>query len=29
VMVGQTVGEVVESRDARFKAGDAVLTNLG
>jgi NADPH-dependent curcumin reductase CurA len=29
VMVGQTVGEVIESRDARFKAGDKVLTNLG
>ena len=29
VMVGQTVGEVVESRDARFHAGDKVLTQLG
>src|SRR3981081_1206822 len=29
VMVGQTVGEVVESRDANFKAGDKVLTQLG
>lgn len=29
VMVGQTVGEVVESRDERFKAGDKVLTSLG
>jgi len=29
VMVGQTVGEVVESRDERFKAGDKVLTPLG
>jgi NADPH-dependent curcumin reductase len=29
VMVGQTVGEVVESRDAGFKAGDKVLTSLG
>ena len=29
VMVGQTVGEVVESRDSRFKAGDKVLTQLG
>src|SRR5438034_9914516 len=29
VMVGQTVGEVVESRDAGFKAGDKVLTPLG
>ena len=28
-MVGQTVGEVVEARDPRFKAGDSVLTNLG
>ncbi|MET0345008.1 MAG: NADP-dependent oxidoreductase, partial [Casimicrobiaceae bacterium] len=25
----QTVGEVLESRDARFKAGDKVLTSLG
>ena len=29
VMVGQTVGEVVESRDERFKPGDKVLTGLG
>jgi NADPH-dependent curcumin reductase CurA len=29
VMVGQTVGEVIESRDPRFKAGDEVLTQLG
>ena len=29
VMVGQTVGEVLESRDARFKPGDRVLTPLG
>ncbi len=29
VMVGQTVGEVVESQDAAFKAGDKVLTSLG
>jgi len=29
VMVGQTVGEVVESHDATFKAGDKVLTPLG
>ena len=29
VMVGQTVGEVIESRDANFKAGDKVLTPLG
>ena len=29
VMVGQTVGEVVESHDAKFKAGDKVLTPLG
>ena len=29
VMVGQTVGEVVTSRDARFAAGDKVLTSLG
>jgi NADPH-dependent curcumin reductase len=29
VMVGQTVGEVVESRDERFQAGDKVLTPLG
>jgi NADPH-dependent curcumin reductase CurA len=29
VMVGQTVGEVVESSDPNFKAGDKVLTPLG
>jgi len=29
VMVGQTVGEVVESNDASFKPGDRVLTPLG
>jgi NADPH-dependent curcumin reductase len=29
VMVGQTVGEVVESRHADFKPGDKVLTQLG
>ena len=29
VMVGQTVGEVLESRDPRFRAGDTVLTQLG
>jgi NADPH-dependent curcumin reductase CurA len=29
VMVGQTVGEVVESGDAAFKPGDKVLTALG
>jgi NADPH-dependent curcumin reductase CurA len=29
LMVGQTVGEVVVSRDPRFKPGDAVLTSLG
>jgi NADPH-dependent curcumin reductase CurA len=29
VMVGQTVGEVVESHDANFKEGDKVLTPLG
>ena len=29
VMVGQTVGEVVESRSERFKQGDHVLTQLG
>ena len=29
VMVGQTVGEVIESRDPRLKAGDVVLTQLG
>ena len=28
-MTGQTVGEVQESRDARFNAGDKVLTSLG
>ncbi len=28
-MAGQTVGEVLESRDARFKPGDKVLTSLG
>jgi len=28
-MVGQTVGEVLASRDPRFKAGDVVLTSLG
>ena len=28
-MVGQTVGEVVESRDPRFAPGDKVLTPLG
>src|SRR5215471_6980627 len=28
-MTGQTVGEVQESRDARFKPGDKVLTSLG
>ena len=28
-MTGQTVGEVVESRNARFKPGDKVLTSLG
>jgi NADPH-dependent curcumin reductase CurA len=28
-MTGQTVGEVLESRDARFKPGDKVLTALG
>ena len=28
-MTGQTVGEVVESRDARFTPGDKVLTPLG
>ena len=28
-MVGQTVGEVIESRDAVLKAGDVVLTSLG
>ena len=29
VMVGQTVGEVVESQDAKLKPGDKVLTPLG
>ena len=29
VMVGQTVGTVVESRDPRFKPGDCVLTSMG
>jgi NADPH-dependent curcumin reductase len=29
VMVGQTVGTVVESRDPKLVAGDAVLTQLG
>lgn len=29
IMVGQTVGSVLESRDARFKPGDPVLTPLG
>jgi len=29
VMVGQTVGEVVESKNAKFKKGDYVLTQLG
>ena len=29
VMVGQTTGEVVETRAPRFKAGDKVLTSLG
>src|SRR5271157_5014475 len=29
VMVGQTVGEVIESRDPHFKPGDEVLTQLG
>ncbi len=29
VMVGQTVGEVVESRDSRFQPGDKVLTPSG
>src|SRR4051812_23744992 len=28
-MVGQTVGEVIESNDSNFKAGDRVLTSLG
>src|SRR5919204_6384929 len=29
VMVGQTVGEVLESRHPKLKAGDQVLTQLG
>jgi NADPH-dependent curcumin reductase CurA len=29
VMVGQTVGEVIQSRNPQFKAGDKVLTQLG
>jgi len=29
VMVGQTVGEITESRDPHFKPGDKVLTQLG
>jgi len=29
VMVGQTVGSVIESRDPNFTAGDTVLTQLG
>jgi len=29
VMVGQTVGEVVQSRNSQFKPGDKVLTQLG
>ena len=29
VMVGQTVGEVIESKNAAFKVGDKVLTQLG
>jgi NADPH-dependent curcumin reductase CurA len=29
VMVGQTVGEVIASRNPRFAVGDKVLTNLG
>src|SRR3990172_3765732 len=28
-MVGQTVGEVLESKNAKFKQGDYVLTQLG
>ena len=28
-MVGQTVGEIVASRDSKFKPGDKVLTSLG
>src|SRR5919106_1331265 len=29
VMVGQTVGEVIESKNEKLKAGDHVLTQLG
>ncbi len=29
VMVGQTVGQVIDSRDARINVGDKVLTQLG
>src|SRR5689334_25147984 len=29
LMVGQTAGEVVDSRDGRFKPGDKVLAHLG
>src|SRR2546429_4839480 len=29
VMVGQTVGEVIDSQDPRFRPGDKVLTALG
>src|SRR5690348_17705639 len=29
VMVGQTVGEVLESKDERYAPGDTVLTPLG
>jgi NADPH-dependent curcumin reductase CurA len=29
IMVGQTVGEVIESQDPRFNPGDKVLTQLG
>jgi NADPH-dependent curcumin reductase CurA len=29
VMVGQTVGEVIDSRNAHLKVGDHVLTQLG
>ena len=29
VMVGQTVGEVIESQDPRFEPGAKVLTQLG
>src|SRR5512145_2869748 len=29
LMVGQTVGEVLESNDASLKPGDKVLTSLG